>query len=181
MSSNTNRPSRFGWAIVIILFAVAGFLLWVDLNRWKAAVPRSGRAVVGEPAPDVALKGLDGKTVRLSSFSHHPVLLNFFATWCIPCKGELPLLERRYLALRAKGLLIVGIDQEETAAAVRPFARAYGVTFPVVIDDGIGTETYDVHAIPTSIFLDADGVVRAIHVGELSPDGLASDLAKVGI
>lgn len=112
-------------------------------------------------------------------FYRHPLVLNFFATWCVPCKAELPLLQRRYLEMRRKGLLVVGVDQEEDATEVSAFVRRFGVTFPVVVDKGDGTLTYDIHAIPTSIFIDSSGIVRAIHVGELSASSLDADVAKI--
>ncbi len=171
-------PGRLGWIAVIILFIVAGILLWIDLNKWRAG-PTSGRARIDAAAPDAVVVRLDDKPARLSDYYRHPLVLNFFATWCIPCKAELPLLEQRYQAARARGLVIVGVDQEEDAALVRPFVKRFGVTFPVVLDRGEGTMTYDIHAIPTSIFIDASGTVRAIHVGQLSSENLDADLAKI--
>jgi peroxiredoxin len=172
-------PGRIGWIIVIILFVLAGFLLWIDVNKWRTGQPTSGRAAVGAPAPDATVWTLDDKPARLAVFYRHPLVLNFFATWCVPCKAELPLLQRRYLELHRKGLLVVGVDQEEGATEVRAFVKRFGVTFPVVVDKGEGTLTYDIHAIPTSIFIDSSGIVRAIHVGELSASNLDADVAKI--
>lgn len=172
-------PGRIGWVIVIILFVLAGFLLWIDVNKWRTGQPTSGRAAIGALAPDATVWTLQGKPARLAMFYRRPLVLNFFATWCVPCKAELPLLQRRYTQLRRKGLLVVGVDQEEGATEVSAFVKRSGVTFPVVVDKGEGTLTFDIHAIPTSIFIDASGVVRAIHVGELSAANLDEDVAKI--
>jgi cytochrome c biogenesis protein CcmG/thiol:disulfide interchange protein DsbE len=171
---------RLGWAAVIVLFCAAAALLYLDYGRWtKGAGVRYGIAAIGAPAPDVLLDTLDGAHARLASFQGAPLVVNFFATWCVPCKAELPLLQSRYVQLRSRGLRVLGVDQQEDASQVRAFVKAHGVTYPVVIDGGAAIDAYGGHAIPMSLFIDAHGVLRAVHIGEMSADMLDDDLQKI--
>lgn len=134
---------------------------------------------VGKPARDAPVTTLDGNPARLASFHGHPVWLNFFATWCPPCKAEMPQIEQRYRRLAPKGLGVVGIDQEETPDLIARFVKPMSITFPIVIDEGPAAATYDVFALPTSVFIDAHGIVRAVKTGELSGDEMDTDLARI--
>lgn len=171
---------RLGWAAVIVLFCAAAALLYVDYGRWTNGVGlRYGIAAIGAPAPDVPLVTLDGARTPLASFQSGPLVVNFFATWCVPCKAELPLIQSRYVQLRTRGLRVVGVDQQEDASQVRAFVKAHGVTYPVVIDGGPAFDAYGGHAIPMSLFIDAHGVLRAVHIGEMSADILDDNLQKI--
>jgi cytochrome c biogenesis protein CcmG/thiol:disulfide interchange protein DsbE len=175
-----NVRLRLGWLAVGVLFCAAAVLLYVDYVRYRSGSGlHYGRATIDAAAPDVNFATLDGKRLTLHSYLGKPVLVNFFATWCVPCKAELPLIQSRYVQLHARGLEVLGADEEERAAQVRAFAARHGVTYPVVIDDGAGVNAYGGHAIPTSLFIDRSGVLRAVHVGQMTPDGLDADLAKI--
>jgi cytochrome c biogenesis protein CcmG/thiol:disulfide interchange protein DsbE len=172
--------SRIGWVAVAALFVAAAVLVYVDYQRYKNGVGVSyGIATIGARAPDAPFDTLDGDKLVLTSYAGHPLLVNFFATWCVPCKAELPLIESRYVRLAPRGLAVLGADQQESVAQVRAFVRAHGVTYPVVIDQGSAIEAYGGQAIPTSIFIDRTGVLRAVHIGEMSADVLDEELAKI--
>src|ERR1022692_1351097 len=131
---NVDARYRLGWIAVALLFCLAAALLYVDFVRFRAGTGVAyGRAAIGAPAPDVLLVTLDGHARRLSTFFGRPLVVNFFATWCEPCKAELPLVESRYVAARASGLTVLGVDQQEGPHEVRAFAAAHGVTYPIVI------------------------------------------------
>ncbi|MBC5823638.1 MAG: redoxin family protein [Candidatus Eremiobacteraeota bacterium] len=176
------RPTSFpSWALAFVLFAIA-VLVWRHAVRPPAlgvGALQAGRARVGMPSPDFALSRLDGRRTALSAFKGHPLFVSFFATWCPPCKAELPDIERHYQAEKAKGLVVLGVDQQESPAAVVQFARLHGLTFPLAIDAGQGALTYDLNAIPTSVFIDARGIVRAIHVGQISTGEMDAALRQI--
>jgi thiol-disulfide isomerase/thioredoxin len=131
----------------------------------------------GEPAPDFTLQGLDGRPVRLSDFAGRPVVVNFWATWCGPCKIEIPLLVRTYEAHQADGLVLLAVDVQEDADTVRPFVDQYKMSFPVVLDNSGQVATlYRVRALPTSIFVAADGELRKAYRGAIVDGGQLDEL-----
>lgn len=178
---NPELRLRLGWIAVFALFAAAVVLLYVDVSRFHNRTGvRYGSATIGAPAPDVSFATLDNGKQRLSASFGKPLIVNFFATWCVPCKAELPLIESRYLKLRSKGLTVLGVDEQETSKSVLAFTRAHGVTYPVVIDsDEKAFDTYAGHAIPTSLFIDRNGMLQAVHIGFLTPDILDEELQKI--
>lgn len=121
-------------------------------------------------APDFTLKTLDGRTVSLSDFRGKAVLINFWASWCMPCRVEMPAIERAYRRYRAEGFEVLAIDIEETPETVQDFVNELGLTFTVLLDeDGTVAQQYFVRGIPTSFFLDRQGYVVASHLGAMSP------------
>jgi cytochrome c biogenesis protein CcmG/thiol:disulfide interchange protein DsbE len=172
--------TRLGWIAVALLFAAAAVLVYVDYRRIASGVGVSyGKATIGAAAPDVQFETLDGHKVSLMSYAGRPLVVNFFATWCVPCKAELPLIESRFVRLAPRGLAVLGADEQEDSDRVRAFVRAHGVTYPVVIDTGPAIDTYGGDAIPTSLFIDRTGVLRGVHVGEMTPDILDEELQKI--
>jgi cytochrome c biogenesis protein CcmG, thiol:disulfide interchange protein DsbE len=164
------------WSIVFVLFVCAGLLLRRDLG-----LVRYDRAhnQVGKLAPEVALFALDGHATRLTAFRGHPVWLNFFATWCVPCKAEIPDIEREYRKFHRGGLEVLGLDQQEPKSLVAAFVGPFGLSFPLFIDRGDAADAYRVHAIPTSVFIDRNGFVRALHTGAMTMDQMETDLKKI--
>jgi cytochrome c biogenesis protein CcmG/thiol:disulfide interchange protein DsbE len=173
----TKKGSNLGlWLLVLGLFAVAGLLLLRDYTAVKLAQAASP---VGKPARDAPVTMLNGDSEHLASFTGHPVWLNFFATWCPPCKQEMPQIEQRYRRLGPKGLNVIGVDQEETPELIARFTKPLSITFPIVIDEGPAAATYGVFALPTSVFIDAHGIVRAVKTGELTGQEMDADLARI--
>jgi peroxiredoxin len=117
-------------------------------------------------APDFTLKLLDGSTFRLSDhLGKKVIILNFFATWCGPCKKEMPELTSFLEKHRDEPLIMIGIDGGESHRKVRSFVSEYGVTFPVGIDKGSIQESYGVRSFPTTVLIGADGTVGLFHMG----------------
>jgi peroxiredoxin len=118
----------------------------------------------GAPAVSYAIPRVGGGTDSLASHRGSIVLMNFWATWCAPCQEEMPALEALYRSDRARGLVVLGIDQGETAATAGKFAQAHGVTFPILVDaDQQYASSYVSVGLPTTVLVGRDGhVVRGI-------------------
>lgn len=123
---------------------------------------------VGKPAPLFDTFDLTGAPVRLSQFRGHEVLVNFWASWCIPCKQEFPLLQAALA--HHPGLVVLGIVHQDSSANARAFMRTRDATWPAVVDpQNQIAGAYRVNGIPVTVAVDASGVVRARHVGVLQP------------
>jgi len=135
----------------------------------------------GGIAPDLSLTSLDGRAVSLSALRGRAVLLNFFATWCVPCKKELPAFQQAYQQRRSEGLEVVLVDVLESPEQVTPFLRDLGVSLTAVIDaDGkVSSGAYKVRALPSSFFIDRAGVIRFIQFGEIGPAALKQRLDQI--
>jgi peroxiredoxin len=109
-------------------------------------------------APAFALPDISGKTIALSQFRGKLVLLNFFATWCAPCREEMPGMERLYHAHRDAGFVVAAVNFQENAKTVRPFVQALKLSFPIVLDrDGAASREYGVRALPVTFLIGRDG------------------------
>lgn len=131
-------------------------------------------------APNFTLQDLGGRPVSLSDFRGKVVLLNFWGTWCEPCKEETPALEATYRQLKDEGLVILGIDQlngerslNRDVEDVQRFAALYDVTYPILLDEqGTVGQSYSIVPLPTSIFVDRQGQVRYIRIGPLNSNDI---------
>ena len=136
---------------------------------------------VGEPAPDFALQDMDGKLVRLSDFRGQTVVLNFWATWCAPCRQEFPEFVDVYERNREKGLAIIGVNIKENVRSVRKFADDFGAKFPIAMDaEGSVASQYRIQGLPVTWFIDVEGVVRGQVIGLVSKGLLKTNLAQAG-
>ena len=135
-------------------------------------------AKVGSPAPDFTTTSADGQSLRLSSYKGKGVILNFWATWCPPCRAEMPYITKVSEEYKDKGLVVVGIDMQEAAELVTPFLKQFSMQFPVGLDlTGEIANTYRVRAIPTTYFIDSQGVIQQMHRGSIS-EALLRQYAK---
>jgi peroxiredoxin len=120
----------------------------------------------GSLAPDFLLESLDGSEVRLSDYHGQPVVLNFWATWCGPCRKEIPQFVEAYERFRGNGLVIIGVNMQEGKSIARGYVEDYGMQFPVAIDvDGEVGDAYRLLGLPVTYFIDRDGVVRGVFSG----------------
>lgn len=140
-----------------------------------------GEPKVGGLAPDFELTDVStGKPVRLSSLRGRPVWLNYFATWCPPCKDELPIMKQEYARHKDTGLTIVGIDMREDPGQVKAFTESNGYDWTFVVDtDGKVTDRYFVYGIPTHLFIDKEGIIKAVSVGGLTLDAMKQNIATI--
>lgn len=141
-------------------------------------IPLGGGAAVGQPAPDFSLVGLDGKSVRLSDFRGQPVVVNFFAIWCGPCKEELPRFQTTYQKDHTRGLQVLLVDLKESPTDVQAFATQLGLTMPIVVDQQgvVASQGYALTNIPTTYFIAGDGVIRGVQSGPLTAATLADNV-----
>ena len=138
---------------------VAAFALSVSF-----AAPPSG--LIGKTAPDFALKGLDGKNMRLSEFRGQVVLVNFWARWAGPSRQEMPALERINATYQRAGLVILGVSIDEDLNRAREFADSMHVSYPMLFDTGDTTGThYAIEKLPVTFLIDRGGIVRFSNVG----------------
>jgi len=144
-------------------------------------VPKALSAKVGEAAPDFSLDTLDGKTVKLSDFRGKPVVLNFWASWCTPCRKEFPMLKDAYAAGNGKWSLVGVNTQDLIESDGRNFAKAQGATWPNGFDaDSAVKKGYGVTGLPETFFIDKDGVIRGRIYQGLRQQDLDTELAKIG-
>jgi cytochrome c biogenesis protein CcmG/thiol:disulfide interchange protein DsbE len=153
-----------GLALIAIVWIFAG-------QTAEPALPPVGE--VSRPAPEFALQSLDGTTVRLSDYRGKVVLINFWGTWCEPCKEETPALQAAYTELQPRGFEVIGVNlySQETGgdAGVRAFLEPYRVSYPIALDaDGETARAFQISPIPVSYFVDPSGNIRFVKVGALT-------------
>lgn len=135
---------------------------------------------VGDPAPDFELISLDGEMTSLSQFKGRPVLLSIGATWCPDCRIEAPLLQELHESYPQ--LVVLLIDSKESPEIVQQYADEFGLTHPILLDsDGEVMELYQVFAIPTELFIDAEGIIQAKLIERITPELLLENLPLIGI
>jgi cytochrome c biogenesis protein CcmG, thiol:disulfide interchange protein DsbE len=194
-SAPPERPaSRRSWLVilvgVIVVAGVAGVVaaLTASDDESTGSTPTSqvsveGVAEVGDRAPDFELPALDGTgTVRLSDFRGRPVILNFWASWCDPCRDEFPVLKQALREHAGDDLAVVGVTYKDIPSDSRAFVRKMKAGWPIGEDERgtVGAEEYGVRALPQTFFIDADGkIVDRYFAGLTSEAELESALDKL--
>lgn len=164
-----------GWLLAGVAALVA--LLTVNVAGPGAAVDTP---VVGRPAPAFDLQTLDGGRLSLADLRGSPVVVNFWASWCVPCREEAPLLTAAARAYEAQGLRVVGIVYQDSAESARDFMARYTQTYPGLLDpDGRTAIDYGVFGIPETFFIDRDGIVRSRQVGPVTKEGLDRQIREI--
>lgn len=146
-------------------------------------IDRDRRPEVGRPAPDFALANARApdRVVRLSDFRGRPVVLNWFATWCGPCRAEIPDFQAAYEALGGE-VVFLGVNLQESPDAAVGMLDEYGAAYPALLDEeGAVALHYRLPGMPTTFFIDADGVVRAWGAGLIVEETLVEELGKLGV
>ncbi len=185
-STETNRPTArraaWLWLLFAALILVAGGA-WVWASRVPAdamAELRTPAPAVDHPAPQFSAPLLSGGTFDLAAMRGTPVVLNYWATWCGPCRAEMPAIQQ---AAENYGdrVKFVGVNQGEDAAAITPFVEEFGVTFPIVVDtdQAVGADLYNVKGLPTTFFIDADGTIQRVWMGEMNSITLEEGIAEI--
>jgi cytochrome c biogenesis protein CcmG, thiol:disulfide interchange protein DsbE len=191
------RPSRAGYWILaggLLVGLLAGLLVFTGLPAqlpWvhaPTATPGGPIAtpapapVTGAPAPDFTLTDLAGQPVQLSSLKGQVVLINFWATWCIPCRAEMPAIQQAYNARKDQGFTVLAVNLNEPVPDVQSYVTSLNVNFPVLLDAGDSiSNLYRVRGYPTSFFIDRGGTVAIENVGMMTATQLADNLAKLGL
>jgi len=178
----------FAWLAggAAVLVAATSLVIASAINHPATRLPApsvaAGSLVRGQPPPDFTATTLDGRQLTLSSLNGHPVLVNFFASWCTQCARELPFMERSYQRHEAAGFVIVGVNGLESGDGVA-FYHRLRLTFPAVYDPGnpgrISLAYNVTSSLPVSVFVDRSGRVDLIQLGALTPDMLEQEIQKL--
>jgi len=135
--------------------------------------------LVGSPAPEIVLRDLQGRDVKLSDLRGKVVLVNFWATWCKPCKEEMPAMQASYDKFRDKGFVVLAVNELEDTARVAEHIRTHGHTFEVVMDhNNQVANMYGVVGLPASFLIDPQGIVRERISGSLLTESRIEEMVK---
>lgn len=162
----------------IILFVLACAIIYTIYN--SATKDKVEVLADGDQAPDFELTDLEGNSHRLSDYRGQGVFLNFWGTWCEPCKNEMPAMERQYQQFKDKGVQVLAVNIAQSNFEVQKFVEEYGLTFPVVIDKTKSVmQAYNVGQLPASFLVFPDGKVERIPPGELSEAQIKSYMESI--
>lgn len=150
------------------------------LGLLLALAAPAGAAELMAPAPDFSLPARDGGTVSLSGLKGQVVLINFWATWCGPCRKEMPLLEQIAKKYGPLGFTLLGVNVEEDSRLSEVFLKDVPVSFPILLDPANGvSKLYDVAAMPSTVIVDRQGRVRYVHQGyQPGDEGKYQDMVR---
>lgn len=164
---SANQPTRIPWTIAV----------------QETGIPADslGEAVrVGSPAPDFTLEDLTGELHSLSDHLDQVVLINFWTTWCPPCREEMPALQEAYDRYREQGFVVLGVNWTEVddPDQIEPYIQELELTFPILLDTDsyVSEDLYQLLGLPTSVFVGRDGIVREVFIGALQLENLASKI-----
>lgn len=172
MNNKNRTPIRV--AILVVLLAALIFAVYSSFKKDSSTI------AVGETAPNFSLQQLDGKEVKLADLRGKGVVLNFWGSWCVPCKTEMPELEKQSQAFTSKGVVFTGVNIGESPITVKQFVDQVGVTFPIWLDQQREiTRLYNIGPIPTTFFIDKDGVVKDVVIGQMNAAIIQEKVAKI--
>ena len=151
---------------------VAGCAGGVSQNPW-----------IGKPAPDFQFQSSEGQATSLSDLKGKPVILNFWAIRCSPCRMEMPYIQQVYDEWQEKGLMLLAINIGESPSQIAEFLQSQGLSLPVLLDiEGNIAQKYKIQYIPTTFFIDRDGIIQDMKVGAFqSKAEIESSLSKLAI
>lgn len=171
--------SRGAWALSLLVAALGGAAGWMfnqkvlsDAALGSPAVARAPAELLGQRRPDFTLGSIDGSRVSAADFDGQVLLINFWATWCVPCRAEMPMLSEVHRDFSGQGLQVVGIALDDVQRA-RDFVAELGIAYPVLVGMADVMATGRVYGnpsglLPYSVLIDRDGIVRWTRLGELA-------------
>lgn len=185
----TSKPRNRLMTIVPLVLAVVAVglaaKLFVDSQSVGASVGLPGavsspyKFTAGMAAPEFTLQSADGSPVSLADFRGRKVVVNFWATWCPPCRSEMPDMEQVYNE-RKDDVVVLAVNVQEARPPVRDFADKYGLTFPIPMDTaGEVTKAFGIQSLPTTFFIDAEGKVASFNMGALNKSAIARRLDQI--
>ncbi|WP_203247664.1 thiol-disulfide oxidoreductase ResA [Sporosarcina beigongshangi] len=174
---NDKKRNRFITRIIIlsVLAAAIVFTIYTSVTKEKYDVLE-----VGDYAPDFALVDLDGIEHQLSEYKGQGVFLNFWGTWCAPCKKEMPAMGRQYEVYKDQGVQILAVNIAESDLKVQAFVEQYGMTFPTLIDTTKSVmQAYNVKPLPTTLLINPEGKIEKIITGEMSENDIKGYMEQI--
>lgn len=173
--------TRQAWLKTLIIAAILG-IIWLAVSQESAVQDPSTLATRPQPgfrAPDFTLTTLDGNEITLSELKGRPVIINFWATWCGPCRQETPHFQTFYERFQ-DDVVMLGINQRENLDQVNGFVNEFGMTYPVLLDtDGTVYDRYQVFGLPTTWFVNPDGVLVSVAPGGITEAFLEDQLQEI--
>ncbi len=167
-------------SVVAILGVLAAGLLKPAQEGNKSTALLEGKAA---PVFDLAM--INGGRIQLEQFKGKPVVLNFFASWCVPCKDEAPMLSQAAVEYSKKGVVFLGIAYNDKEDKAREFANTYDLGFPILMDDssdaGRTSVKYALFGVPETFFIDKDGIVQKHHPEPITRAKLEAGLKRIGV
>ena len=170
----------------LIALAVTGLVLALGvavflIMQGNAINQFSGNSTESkEVAPNFTLTLLDGNSFQLSDYKGKPVLINFFASWCLPCREEMPVLEKIVRKYQPQGVVFLGIAVDDTEEKMKDFIKRYDVTVPVGLDKSTEIQkSFSLYGIPSTYFIDKEGAINYFHAGAVTEDLLKHELDKL--
>lgn len=168
--------------VLLVLAALLGGA-WVVISKESGSVPGylalTEAPMVGHKAPNFTLTTADSRPHTLNNDMGQPVVLNFWATWCAPCRLEMPYLQEASEAYKGR-IIFLGVNDGEDPSLVIDFADELSLTYPLLLDDSRSVSLlYDVHSLPTTLFINADGTVSEIIIGTINQPILEDRIEKL--
>ena len=157
---------RLAYAVLLTLG-----LVWIFLSADKNAASLAGTTAAphqGFPAPDFSLLTTSGETIRLSDLRGQAVLVHLWATWCPPCRAEMPAIEKVYNEYKDKGFVVLAVDMtyQDKASNIPSFVQEHGLTFPILLDESaIVGRAYQLRSLPSSFFITREGIINEVVIG----------------
>ncbi|HZR13430.1 MAG TPA: redoxin domain-containing protein [Acidimicrobiia bacterium] len=190
MSASRRRGVLIGAMALVVLLAVAGILAvavtsssgsstkQVDPRVTQMTLP--GAISGGTAAPNFRLTTLDGKTISLRQFAGHPVVVNFWASWCYPCRQEFPLLRSAYARHHKDGLVMIGVVSQDIPSDARQFVEQEHASWPMAVDGDRAAQTaYGVRGLPQTMFIRRDGTIARRELSQLTSATLQTGLSLI--
>ena len=175
IQGNTNVVKGIAILILAILISLFTVFLATGLSNRTSVTGRSGEQLIGEKSPDFLAAVIDGDSVSLSNYLGSPIVLNFWASWCPPCRDETPHFEKIWRLYRQKDVVLLGINVQDTLADADEYIKEFDVTFTNAIDkDGKIMVDYGVTGLPVTFFIDRDGIIIGRWVGSIGESSLKS-------
>lgn len=170
--------------VLLTLILLAG-LAWIASSADRTGTSTAGRIPApqkGFLAPDFTLSTPGGEEISLATFRGKPVLVNFWATWCPPCRAEMPAIQRAYTEYAPQGLIVLGVNStaQDNPLDIAPFITEYGLTFPILLDEtGEVARKYELASLPSTFFVGRDGVISEVVAGAMSQFLLDTKIQEV--
>lgn len=162
--------------IVIIILALTAILF---SSKEEMEAPPKTEPVA---APQFSLPNLLGKQVSMSDFHNKPVMINFWATWCVPCRNEMPEIERVYLLRRDYGLVVLAINLKESRDVIEKYLKKNDFSFQILMDEaGNVSDKFQLFGLPTTYFIDKEGIIQYSYMGEMTKEIINTGLKAISV